>query len=102
VLKIRDFSRNAGNRVAATAVALWLVYVVGVHPFIYDAGERMRILATHWYDKPFLLFVAFGQCVAAAVGLFPRDAGAVQVISGLLALVVCVRLACWVKGPRRD
>ena len=96
---LRSFSGSLGNRLTVAASSLWLVYVVAARPFA-DEAEVSFANSTHWYEKPALLFVAFGQRVAKTVGLYPQDDGAVQVLSGLLALIICVQAACWVKGKK--
>ena len=96
----RLFSNSLANRLTVAAAAIWLVYVVAVQPFAHDAQAKLHWPGTHWYEGPFLILVAFGQHVAAAVGLYPNDSGAVQVLSGLLALIVCVQAACWVKAGK--
>ncbi|MGA8025877.1 MAG: hypothetical protein WB992_01945 [Bryobacteraceae bacterium] len=96
----RSLFDSWGNRVTIAASALWLVYVAGAQPCKF-APSYFYSSNLHWYEKPFFLFVAFGERVAGAVGVYSQDCGAVQVLSGLLALIACVRLACWVTLLKR-
>lgn len=97
---------SLGNRAALVAVILWLLYLVAERPWhgsscLYDMIPNPSVPFIYQLQVIPASFAKIGAMVATACGFYPCDFGAIQFLSGLVALVLTVKLPFWIFERRR-